>query len=226
MMKSMFFKETREQLTSDNRVTINIWKPRLNGEYVSAQEAVAAFVGKKFDPSTGDRVGHVSVETDNFYASWWPKPQSNEDAERIGVFNCVAAVNSTYKADCISENSDPETKVCLYSLDAEKIEACFKNVEEADYGYVLAGDKTTTRWLNNEKGQSCSGLAYEILLAGGLSKLMSSGRDFKARFLVSTPDNLATLLEGAKVKELSDYPETGQFQNEGTLQLSSPSTVP
>lgn len=209
-----FWRRENPPLTAATRVVINIWLPRINGNEGTANLFIKAHMNNETNPNTS-RIGHVSLETTNKYASWWPNPKNGE---QVGIFNVVGAQNSNYEQDCRSENlndgknGQPDLKVCLYSLDVGKIEECFNNIEnDPQYGYVLAGDKKATRILNDDKGQSCAGLAYELLTVGGILKLSNIHADLKAKWIVVTPDNLAELIKNAKQKELVLYPETQGF---------------
>jgi hypothetical protein len=203
-----FWKKETPQLTPASRVIINIWLPKINGRGSTTTEFIKALQNNQTDPCTS-RIGHVSLETPNKYASWWPDPRNDE---QVGVFNVVGAQNSDYATDCSSEGGQPDLRICLYSLKIGDIEDCFANIEnDPSYGYVLAGDKIVTRLFNNEKGQSCCGLAYEILAAGGLLKLGSIHMDLKSKWVIVTPANFAELVKNSKQKEWGIYPETQSF---------------
>ncbi len=194
-----------------SRVIINVWLPRLNGHTTTSM----TFLSSHYAGNTGanDRIGHVSIQTPNKYASWWPNPKNGE---QVGVFNVVGAQNSSFEMDVNSESGQlPDLKVCLYSLDHQAIEEHFNSVEESECGWVLAGDKKITRLVNNEKGQSCCGLAYELLGAGGILSLSSIFKDLKAKWVVVTPENFAEFIKNAKAKELNDYPATKDFNFAG-----------
>lgn len=196
-------------LTEATKVTVNVWLPRLNGEVCTAQAFIAAHseAATQGLPVTG-RIGHASLATSTRYASWWPNPEIDE---QIRGFNVVGAQNSTYEDDILSEGSAPDLQVSFYSLDVPAIEACFQDIQDTAVGYVLTGDKVTTRLLNEQRGQSCCGLAYELLIAGGISKHASITQDLKARWIVVTPDNFADFIRHAKASEWAAHPETQAF---------------
>lgn len=202
-----FFQETkRAQLTEDSRIIINIWLPKVQGKSTSAKHFLKSYL--KESTRDDDRIGHVSVETPNIYVSWWPNPS---DEQQVNIFNVVNSQNSTYAQDCENEGGDPNLRICLYSLDIAEVEDCFRHVETSGYGYVLAGDKAVTRYFNTQKGQSCAGLAYEILMIGGLKKLINFYRDLEIQWLFVDPYNLSNLLKHAKEAECKLYPETQGF---------------
>lgn len=207
--KSSLKKSDDSKLEQKNKITINIWLPRVNDETVSAESFLKKYSMGKTNAQKGDRIGHVSIKTPNQYVSWWPNPKKGE---QVGIFNRVTSANSTFETDCKSEGGAPDLIISLYSLNIKEINDCFEHIEKTEkYGYVLAGDKATTRLVNSEKGQSCSGLAYEILVAGGLNNLISSHQHVKAQWVVVTPDNLGELLKEAKKYELSAHPESQSF---------------
>ena len=115
----MNFFPSAPELKETSRIEINIWLPKLKGQTVSAECFVAAHALKKTDETT-DRIGHVSVKTPQYYASWWP---NYTNADQVGAFSRIAAQNSTYEADRSAEgNRDPDIKTCLYSLDIEAVD--------------------------------------------------------------------------------------------------------
>lgn len=196
-------------LTEISRVIVNIWLPRVNDEIATSLHFIKSLEAKKLDPTKLNRIGHVSIETPNQYASWWPAP----DANRVKIFNVVKAANSTYADDCSpgGEGTVPDLRICLYSLDVQAIEDCFEHVENSDYGYVLAGDKKTVRLFNTEKGQSCCGLAYELLAAGGILDLSQIHQDLKLKYIVVTPENFSEFMQNTKQAESKKFPETDGF---------------
>ena len=210
MEKKMRFWQAEPQaaLTADTKVLVNVWLPKLNGEVCTAQEFIIAHSAGKVNQSTS-RVGHVSMETHSLYASWWPNPQ---DGEQVEKFNVVHAQNSTYAEDVYNEGSEPDLRICFYSLNVAEIEDCFNNIENnPNIGYVLSGDKKVARLLNDERGQSCCGLAYELLMAGGISVHSSIHKDLKLKWVIVTPDNFANFVKNAKESEWEKHPETREF---------------
>lgn len=197
-------------LTEATKVTVNVWLPRLNGVVCTAQAFIAAHseAAAQGQAVIGG-IGHASLATPTRYASWWPNP---ENEEQVRLFNVVPAQNSTYEQDIISEGGlVPDLQVSFYSLDVQAIEACFQDIQDTAVGYVLTGDKATTRLLNEQRGQSCCGLAYELLMAGGISRHASITQDLKARWVVVTPDNFADFIRHAKASEWAAHPETQAF---------------
>lgn len=200
--------EPQAVLTADTKVIVNVWLPKLNGQVCTAQEFIIAHSAGKVNQSNS-RIGHVSMETRSMYASWWPNPQDDEQVEK---FNVVHAQNSTYAEDVYNEGSAPDLRVCFYSLNVVEIEDCFNKIESnPDFGYVLSGDKKVARLLNDERGQSCCGLAYELLMAGGISAHNSIHKDLKLKWVIVTPDNFANFIKNAKQSEWDTYLETQAF---------------
>lgn len=199
-----------QPINQDNAVTINIWLPVTNGAQGTAISHIARHSTGTLDPNLLQRVGHVSLHTPNHYVSWWPNPANNE---QIGIYNVISAQNNTYENDKFSEGTpenprEPDYRVTLYSLDVAEMENAFQEIEQSDFGYVLAGDKKATRIFNSRRGQSCSGLAYELLEIGGIFNLVKIHQNLKAKWIVVPPEDLASLVKNAKYNELTQHPET------------------
>lgn len=211
-----FWKSKSSELTEDSRIIVNVWLPRLNGEITTSACYIAASLEEdtikktKIDEKKLNSIGHVSLEMPKAYASWWP---DNACTDQVRLFNVLKAdPNKSYIEDYESEaKRHADLRICLYGLDVQAIEDCFEYVKKSDYGYVLAGDKITVRFLNKEKGQSCCGLAYELLSAGGALELSAIYKDLKMKYIVVTPDNFCEFLKNAKQVEMSRYPETSSF---------------
>jgi len=75
----------------------------------------------------------------------------------------------------------------------------------------LTGDKAITRLFNNQRGQSCCGLAYELLVAGGILSLTKMYQDLMLKWVVVTVDNFKQFILNAKQQELEKFPETQKF---------------
>ncbi len=217
-----FFKQPRT-LTANNEITVNIWEPRIDDEVVTTSE----FLQRSRKNTLGNDyfIGHVSLATGNDYMSWWPAPGVEENP-----FLVIRAVENTYEGDVQAEGIDPHHVVKLYSLDVAKLLKAIDDIRIQEVGYVLAGDKTLTRGINNwfsrGKGHNCSGLIYDLLIKAGLWDLMSYTQDLTAQYLISTPENLKNLLQGAKERELKRYPETKAFNNAQAAQQSAAILAP
>lgn len=206
----MFFgKSNRADLTEDNKIIINVWLPRVNGQIVSAENFIKSHMKGRLDGNQRNAVGHVSMQTSNHYVSWWPGDSI------VGAFHIVPASNSNFATDCEQEKGKPDCTIVLYSLNSAEVESAFSDVKNTKkLGYVLAGEKAATRLANlgsEAKGQSCCGLAYDLLMAGGLSELTSWFKDWNAKYGWVTPDNFCDLVKRAKDNELYRYPETARF---------------
>lgn len=198
--------EANQENLSNKKVTIYVWEPKLNGQTSDAVSLIKARIGGQVNNQLISRIGHVAIQTNNHYASWWP---SDEDANRVSLFNVVGAQNSNFDQDCRSEGTQPDLVICFYTLDVEEIETAFQEVKDTkNYGYVLSGDKKAVRLLNASKGNSCCGLAYELLEAGGILKLSSYHKDITAKWWHLTVENFTEFLRNAKQYEVSQFPQT------------------
>jgi hypothetical protein len=131
----------------------------------------------------------------------------------------------------------PDVLVTLYSLNVKHIEDLFDDIREegnenikvasdgeikkSKTGYVLIGNKAAVRlynfmFNNNEQGNSCCGMAYDLVQAGGINKLTGSYSHFTAQYFVLTTDNFCDYIKYAKDQELLSHPETQLFSRELT----------
>ncbi len=182
-------------LTEDKRVIVRIWTSGFNLK------------------RRGESVGHVSIETPNHYMSLWPSREGKEKG--FGLFQPIPhEFNNSYQADLKDEdNRPPEVTICLYSLNINRIEEKFnefagtENIQGTLQGWTLIGGN---RLINENSGQSCSSLAYELLKAGGIYAMISSTYSAHYASIVS-PDSLIKALQAAKCYELKYYSETQAF---------------
>ncbi len=116
---------------------------------------------KGFVPGRVPNVGHVSVETKGFYASLWP-------ATGLTILNKLQVhdgENSTIKNDIEVEGHPPNHLIDLYSLDINTITKVMEK-------YVIDSTKKSNGVYNlmGVAANSCSTLAYGLLISGGIRK--------------------------------------------------------
>ncbi len=135
-------------------------------------------------------IGHVSVETGEFYASFWPR--------YLTFFNKLYIQEGEHSN--ISEDYRSEKRIHTHLIDLETLDISSMASElkkfKATNQYWLFGPSTIMA--NN--AASCSGLAYALLKAGGIGKLVSPGFTVRDQ-LIATPNNLSKLVLLAKAKE-------------------------
>lgn len=201
---------TRAPLSPNKWTTIRTWKMtrRVDGAMHHTDNP------KEVHKSHGN-YGHATVETNNFYASFWPAVHFNPNLKTP-----VSATHaSSPQEDTYQERRKYDGKFTLYSLDEDKINAEFERFEKErntqsslvkESGWSAKGRKT----LNQYRGENCSGLAYRLLKAGGINELSDKCKKLDSKFLTVTPNEIFECVEDAKKKELEKFPETATFKRE------------
>lgn len=189
----------------NNRVIVRIWTSAYNKEF------------------PGQNVGHVSIETTQprGYMSLWPQEGPKEQKKDHGFFTTVAhEFKRGAQDDYTAEARPAEITVCLYSLNSELLFEKWETEKASLKGWTLIG----RNWLiNQDSGDSCSGLAYQLLKQGGVYQLISRAR-FSSNFSsVVTPDDLGRAVCVAKQQELALHPQTAGFHYVGETPIISPS---
>lgn len=200
-------------VTEDNRVVIRVWPSNL-------KEVATGKVSIK-----EREVGHVSIETPNCYMSLWPQGVEGKIRQYVSTYPAsfhesyvkdikVETDNSPYasKQDLPTSLSLPSTIVCLYSLDVEAMEARFRDIVSVLKGWTLMGNQFL---VNKGNAHSCASLAYTLLQAGGIYKLVSrSSSSHKGLSVSASPAGLATFSQKLKQAELNAFPDTNKFKYE------------
>ncbi len=144
-----FFVNCQEQTRSNNnvlnnRVVVRVWNSK-----------------GPVDGLLAGSVGHVSIELPNKYISLWP----NDDKKRTLFTRHKSCWNSLDEdiADC---GRDADLVLCLYTLNIVKMELEFDRLSSI-IQWSLAG-----RNIINSTANSCSGIAFDILITGGISELL------------------------------------------------------
>lgn len=210
----MFFQRTDKEkknrgeikVCPDNRALFFIWYPKVENKPTEAKRVISAINEARRKKERIDaHVGHVAMALPNAYASLWP-------AESAGGnhFKVVKATFSDIESDIYSEGGPPDLLVSLYSLESQTMEAALEEIQASKDGFALAGDTSSTRLSNKQKGRNCNGLVYELLQRGGVDKITPFCADSNFVFYIS-PDKFATYIKSVKAKELAMYPETATF---------------
>lgn len=188
-------------IKSDSLITrVRVWKSGYTFEPHSPETFVSTNVIKSFlsHKKKGARanIGHVSVETHEIYSSLWPEEFSydNKYKPQPGQAN-----NSTPAKDENAENRSPDYVIDLYTLDVDNINKKFYEYLEtgAAYRYHIIG---SNYFFNHYGANSCCGLAYDLLVSGGIKKLIPTNQ-FIRDYIITTPNNLAQLVLEAHSNE-------------------------
>lgn len=154
--------------------------------------------------SDNRELGHISIETFNpsGYMSLWPK---REFLQRNAIIIPIPSYLKKSADEDIAEEKRPADKIiCFYSLDPKAIVDRFKQItDDPEFrGWTIFG----------ENGHSCASLAYSLLNAGGIHRLVSTAdRSRPSVSKSAAPDALANFALIAKKNELSFYPEIKNF---------------
>jgi hypothetical protein len=136
-------------------------------------------------------IGHVSVETGQFYASFWPKLLTFQNKLYV-----QDGKHSDIVSDLRSEERNPDYLVDLETLDINAMKSELEKFK-ASNRYWLFGPSS---FMVKDKAASCSGLAHALLIAGGIGKLVPPGLTIRD-WIIVTPNNLCRLVILAKQKE-------------------------
>lgn len=112
----------------------------------------------------GESVGHVAIHLvhENIYVSLWPKERVNNPFD---VAQPDFMLN--YEQDLINEEREPEVSLRFYTLNLEKMKNKFNEYKSSVDGWCLFGGCA-------ENLESCVSLAWGVLEAGGITKLISN----------------------------------------------------
>lgn len=190
-----FSTNTKFPLGVDSPITrIRIWKSgyfKKDGDFQHTNIGYALLKG--IGPFRTANIGHVALETKHFYASLWP--------ERLTIFNKLKMQDGEYSNIVIDEQSEARPPDHLVDLKTLNVNAMWRKLEDfkEHNNYHLMG----SNWVfNTNTAASCSSLAYDLLIAGGIRKLVPmtvSIRDY----IVVTPNNLTEMVLSAKEAEKS-----------------------
>ncbi len=181
-------------LTADSKITrIRIWKSGYfleNGNFKHTTVGFALLKG--IGPLRRANIGHVSLETRDFYASLWPEQLTVLNKHKI-----QDGVSSDLEADLASEGRAPDHLVDMETLNLTNMLIELEKFESQNKYHLVGGNKV----FNANNAASCSSLAYSLLIAGGIRKLVSPNFSIRDKILV-TPNNLADMILEAKEKEV------------------------
>lgn len=170
--------------SNKNKVTIRVWKP-FKGNDRSSASAINSFFQSNVNP------GHVSIETDQFYASFWPAPKGTIEITVKGKIVDEFLPNSTLNrrinyskpGDFIRNLSEDEkregkpadTTIELTKLDVKAMHEAFSEFYKQTPNWTFLGHS----FVNNYSGESCASVAYALLTAGKIENLIIDGCGFK-----------------------------------------------
>lgn len=145
-----------------NHVTVRVWTSLFNPIH------------------KGENVGHVSIQTPIYYISLWPRQtlspqmQAAKDLEGKGIFQGIThEFVPSLEIDCKYEgNRAPEYKESFSGLDIDAINKRFEELKKTMTGWRLFPGIC-------DNTQSCASLAWELLTAGNIKKLIYSSTHAK-----------------------------------------------
>lgn len=194
--------------SEEDRVIVRVWTSGLNKKH------------------PGENVGHVSIETTKpeGYMSLWPEGLPHDKKIKAIFENRESHYMSSYQDDFKAEEErKPELTYCFYTMNAYKISDEFKKIQKNNKGWTLLGNNI---FIHQGNSHSCATMAYELLKAGGIYDMVSSGHSLTFSSTVA-PDTLIPALKAAKQYELKHYPRTAafleneRFLNDGTIEENS-----
>lgn len=139
-----------------NTITVRVWTSGFNPNH------------------PGESVGHVSLQTSEYYMSLWPRQahspqeQSAKESEGWGAFGGIShEFLASLETDERYEQRRPEYIVEFNSLDVAKIDRKFEELKQSLTGWALLPGLC-------DNAESCASLAWELLKAGEIKQLASS----------------------------------------------------
>ncbi len=168
---------------TDNWTIVRIWIPRdSKGNFVTAHEAA----------SGAGNVGHATLQTSTTYASFWPLWRLGDKGGPVMAM-LGEAEGDLIEDPSIDEDREsklPDVQVVLYSLNVDAINKAFISFSKSPEAkkWSLFG-KNRFNVFNGGAGQSCSGLVYDLLNAGGIESIVKW--DIVSKTWVIAPDAIA-----------------------------------
>lgn len=198
---------------------IRIWRSGYFLETSTQQKFIPTSVVKAFlapfTKGVQSNIGHVSIETREIYASLWP--------EGITIFNKYKpqqgfANNSNPDIDEQQEARPPDYVVDLYTLDVENIKESLDEYIKSGAKYHLIGSNRFIKYL---EANSCSGLAYDLLVSGGIKKLVPTP-NLVRDYIITTPNNLAQFVLQAHANEQAILKSTSNISDKPNQPSNKP----
>lgn len=174
---------------SNKWVIVRVWLPKdKDGNLVTCHDS------KSVTP------GHTSLQTKDLHASHWPKENS------LGKIATHLATDDAVNHNCYEDDRkreagkddrprDADVVVVLYSLDVQAIKNEFERQKSLGIlnKWGLHGRNTFNTiksvFSMGQEGQSCSGLVYDLLNAGGIKNIVNW--DTVSSWWVVAPDAVA-----------------------------------
>ena len=144
-------------MRDDNKVTIHYWAPV---------------------PTDGQKCGHMSLQTSQIYASFWPN-EENESPNFRSAYRGGGMLVTSLQADISKyarygrDNGVPDAKITINGLAIKEINTKFNqfknSINNGDYDWGLLTTGRLSQILYGRKDtQNCSGLVFLLLKAGGM----------------------------------------------------------
>lgn len=182
-------------ITESNHMFQEIEK--IDSEYLQQQNGNV--VVRIWLATAESKVGHVSLQTDKYYISYWPTNKN------IGANSMVSDIltdtisgwdahHSTLWEDIFNEQRISDVSVGL-TLDKDVINTTYEQFVSSGYRWSLLGSIV-------KKSQNCSGLVYSLLDKGGINNIINKDELFNLennvsktfKELVHTPEILTYLI--------------------------------
>ena len=153
----------------------------------------------------GHDVGHVSLQipTRNIYASFWPADDktSYKQVLRKPKFNTLLQDIQ------IDEGRDPELKFYIFTLDVNKVEATYHNLQASIVAWTASGESSSIANIDN-----CATFVLKLLVAGGIKKIAPLATFASSANPVKwVPDILAQYLKLVTKEERKKHPELNEL---------------
>lgn len=198
--KQLFSQAASRLISPGSKITrVRIWKSGYfepDGNFQPT--GLPYFFLKVFNPYRRRHIniGHVSLETKDFYASLWP-----ESLTVLNKWKVQDGLHATLESDLRSEGREPDHEIDFSSLDLDKMQKRLADFTKENQ-YSMIGDSI----FKPKNSASCSSLAHEVLIAGGIDKLLIS----------DTAKNLSRkIVVEAKREEASIQPPPAEQLSEG-----------
>jgi hypothetical protein len=204
-------------VSEDNYCIIYVWVPRdEQGRHVGSTTSVSGRSG----------VGHVAIQTKDFYGSFWPDWEIAAEGKTSLVTGGKQTITGgqlmdSYNTDKRNEQDDQgnpreaDFKIVLYSLDVDQMKKAYDKFEsrKGSYTWSLTGRGAFSRVIfGNNDGHSCASFVYDLLYHGGLFNKLNYNTDLARDIFIVNPNNMLKLSVNAKNDELKKFPQTSTFK--------------
>jgi hypothetical protein len=191
----------------NNRVVVRIWKPgSFNQDDFIVEENLLN--NMFYVTRHKQNVGHVSVEIEERYISFWPGKKGTNI-----YFNFNTKIGDEQEEGPNGQQRMADIVIVLYSLDVADLNNYFDQIRDKRIYSMIPN--LTMEFREDNSLANCASLVLELLLKGSLEKLLPKDR-WPARSMDNGvaefhPLYIAELIAEAKRIELQRYPFTKNF---------------